>query len=75
MIRGASFDAGGADMTHKPFLLQVSPPVPRENEKYDPDIPAGEDPLPAAVDFTVGGYVLARDTQITAAKTETTDDK
>jgi hypothetical protein len=58
-----------------PFLLYVSQPTSEGSDTHSRDFPTTEDPLPAAVDLTAGGYVLARDTQITAAKTETTDDK
>lgn len=59
----------------RPFLLKVSEPVSEENQMYECDVPMGEEPLPAAVDLTESGYVLARGTLVTDVKAETTDDK
>ena len=63
-------------MIGKPFLLEISRLVPeKQPEMYYRDAPPTEDPLPTPVDLAPGGYVLSTDTQITATRGETTDDK
>jgi hypothetical protein len=59
----------------RPLSLRVCQPTSPKSELYVRDSPSGEDPLPATVELSACGYVLARNTQITASKTETTDDK
>ncbi len=59
----------------KPFLLHLSQ-VPFKGVKpSEEETDLSGDPLPAVVDVLGNGHVLARDTKITASRTETTDDK
>lgn len=62
-------------MDLKPFVLKLSQ-VPFKGVKPSEEgTDLSGDPLPAVVDVLGDGRVLARDTKITATRTETTDDK
>ena len=62
-------------MNPEPFLLRLSQVPSDENESHNRDALSDSDPLPAVVEISVDGYALARDTTITASKTETNDDR
>lgn len=62
-------------MNPKPFLLRLSEARSRNSESHYRDVLSDSDPLPAVVEVSASGYVLARDTTITASKTETNDDR
>ncbi len=62
-------------MNPEPFLLRLSQVPSDENESHNRDGLSDSDPLPAVVEISVDGYALARDTRITASKTETNDDR
>lgn len=63
-------------MNDKPFPLKVWRIAREKNaEMYYRDVRAEDDPLPAVVDITAGGYALANRTMVTDVKAETTDDK
>lgn len=62
-------------MNLKPFLLNLSQVPYKGVRPSDEETEPSDDPLPAVVDVLGDGFVLARDTKITASRTETTDDK
>lgn len=63
-------------MNDKPFPLKVWRAVPeKQAEMYCRDVRTEDDPLPAVVDITAGGYALAKRTMTTDVRAETTDDK
>jgi len=68
-------ETGSCSMAEKPFLLHLSQVPFKAVRPFGQDTEPFEDPLPAVVDVLSDGHVLARDTKITASRTETTDDK
>ncbi len=66
---------GTCSMGVKPFLLQLSQVPFNRVKPSEEETDLSGDPLPAVVDILGDGHVLARDTKITASRTETTDDK
>jgi hypothetical protein len=57
-----------------PLVLQLSRPLIGQ-DRPGIDAVTCEDPLPAVLESTADGYILARGTTVTDVRHETTDDK
>jgi hypothetical protein len=61
-------------MHQLPLVLQSSRPSSGQDHPGI-DAATSEDPLPAVLESTADGYILARGTTVTDVRHETTDDK
>jgi hypothetical protein len=57
-----------------PLVLKLSRPL-IDQDRAGIDAVTCEDPLPAILESTADGYILARGTTVTDVRHETTDDK
>lgn len=61
-------------MPNLPFVLRAIKTTDVRDAIAYRDVPTSEEPLPATVEITDVGFVLARDTRVTRVAPETTDD-
>mgnify|MGYP000051762934 FL=1 len=64
----------GVPMLAVPIPLLLALQRESDGLTRDSDCPTMDDPLPAVVETSTGGYVLSRSTRVTEVKRETTDD-
>ena len=61
-------------MVDIPITLRLALEKPGNNVACHGDGPTLDDPLPAVVEVSTGGYALARASKLTEVSRETTDD-
>lgn len=62
-------------MSPMPFVLRAMQVSRGADEVGARDVPTSEEPLPAVMEISAQGHLLARDTRLTKVAPETTDDK
>ena len=67
-------DKSTGSMLAVPLVLHIGRFFPVTDATPGRDLPASQDPLPAALGNDAAGYVLSRETRVTEVRRETTEE-